>query len=108
MAQRFVPRRHRRFPAHLTAVYLGPRCGGQARVMDLSLTGWRLESTTPVELGTRLSLRVYLHGDDPPLSIDRAVVRWVDGHEFGVELEAVRSDARLRLREWVGLQAQYA
>ena len=108
MGQHFVVRRGRRLPAQLSALYMGADFVGQAMVTDLSLTGGRLLGTYPVKRGADLGVRVYLPDDERPVQIPRAVVRWSQGHDFGLELGPLPPSSRKRLREWIGRMAEAA
>lgn len=74
---------------------------GQGRVLDISRTGWRIRSGHPIMPGMVLHLTVRLLQEQEPLEIERALVRWCDGREFGVELLAMTPHSAARLSELV-------
>ncbi len=67
-------------------------------MIECSTTGCRLISDRPAETGQSLRLSVFLPDVPWPLRVDQAVVRWVNGPEFGVEFVGIRSSGRERLR----------
>lgn len=69
--------------------------GGVANgtLLDMSKQGWRVAGEQPVGKGTMMSLRLCLPGQSTTLTIDKAIVRWTSGSEFGVELTSLSQDA---------------
>jgi len=55
-------------------------------------------SHTQVQVGTTLRLSLFLHDQQWPVRIDRAMVRWVNGNSFGLEFAEIRSTQRERIR----------
>jgi hypothetical protein len=47
-------------------------------------------------------LRIWLPDPKATIKIDQAVVRWVRGHEFGVQIVALSNEADVRLAEYIG------
>ena len=99
-ATRFVLRPYRRIPTWLVLYYLSGECVGKGVVTNLSLSGMRIQGDHAVESGLDLALRVTFADDGPPIEIERATVRWVDGYDFGLDLVlvgplAAKSIARL-------------
>jgi hypothetical protein len=88
-ATRFVLRPYRRIPTWLVLYYLSGECIGKGVVTNLSLSGMRIQGDHAVEPGLNLALRVTFANDGPPIEIDRATVRWVDGYDFGLDLVLV-------------------
>jgi len=74
---------------------------GEATLVDLSKSGCAAESETTVEVGSTLTLSIFLPDYDWQLRIDRSVVRWVQGQTFGLEFENIRPVHRERLRRLV-------
>lgn len=83
---RFVLRPYRRIPTWLVLYYLRGECVGKGVVTNLSQSGMRVQGDHAVEPGLDLALRVTLADDGPPIEIERATVRWVDGYDFGLDL----------------------
>lgn len=74
---------------------------GEAEIIDLSKSGCAAESETPVEVGMRLELSLFLPDYDWKLHIEQSVVRWVHGQTFGLEFQNLRPVHRERLRRLV-------
>lgn len=96
-------RRHRRVPVHYLGTFSTMQRGaGEGIVVDLSLGGCRVESSRDVRLGTELALRISVPNQVIPLAVDRAVVRWGQGHQFGLCFMSLRPEEQTRLRGLVG------
>lgn len=48
-----------------------------------------------------LTLCVFLPGQYPTVFIDRAIVRWSRGQEFGIEVGSIKADEQTRLEQFV-------
>ncbi|MBX3235409.1 MAG: PilZ domain-containing protein [Nitrospiraceae bacterium] len=72
---------------------------GQGRVLDISRSGWRIRSSHPITPGMVLRLTLRLPDAQEPLEIDRTLVRWSDGREFGLDLLTMNPLAAARLSE---------
>ncbi|MFO0706386.1 MAG: PilZ domain-containing protein [Nitrospira sp.] len=90
---KFVVRQNQRFKDTTSVVYRGHGLSGEGLLKNISLTGGQIKGTTPVTEGMVLALEIRLPTGDEPLLIDRAVVQWVKGLEFGVELKPQRDVA---------------
>jgi len=77
------------------------RASGEGIVLDLSLGGCRVESSRDVQLGTELALSISMPNQVTPLAVDRAVVRWGHGHQFGLCFMSLRPEEQARLRRLV-------
>ena len=88
-ATRFILRPYRRIPTWLVLYYLSGECVGKGIVTNLSRSGMRVQGDHAVEPGLDLALRVTFADDVPPVEINRATVRWVDGYDFGLDLVLV-------------------
>ena len=86
---RFVLRPYRRIPTWLVLYYLSGEGVGKGIVTNLSRSGMRIQGDHAVEPGLDLALRVTFADDVPPIEINRATVRWVDGYDFGLDLVLV-------------------
>jgi len=82
---RFVLRPYRRIPTWLALYYLSGECVGKGVATNLSQSGMRIQGDHAVEPGLDLALRVTFADDDPPIEVERATVRWVDGYDFGLD-----------------------
>jgi len=82
----FSMRKNQRFKELVPVLYRGDKTVGEGMLKELSLSGGSIKGNAPVSVGMALRLRVFIPGDQEPLLIDRAIVKWVKDMEFGVEL----------------------
>jgi PilZ domain-containing protein len=96
-------RRHPRMPVRYLGTFSTMQRGaGEGIVLDLSPGGCRVESSRDVRLGTELALRISLPNQVNPLAVDRAIVRWGHGHQFGLCFTSLRPEEQTRLHGLVG------
>jgi hypothetical protein len=65
---------------------------------NLSLGGCRMNGSLAMRRGQHLTLRLHLPGDESPLVVERAAVRWVAGEDVGLEFVSLLSGERDRLQ----------
>lgn len=97
----FQVRSFRRFSVQCSVYYSSDEFQGTGIAWNLSLNGWRVDGTQPVEPGTVVTLCVFLPGPHPTVFIDRATVRWSRGQEFGIAITSIRPDEQARLEQFV-------
>lgn len=68
-------------------------------MQDLSQAGCRIKSQIVAVAGSELELCVFIDGDENPLVIDVASVRWVRSDEFGLSFTQVRPPVQRRIAE---------
>ena len=83
----FVMRKNQRLKRLVPVRYLGDGIAGEGIIKDLSLSGSYMTGNAPVSVEMALALQIFVPGDPEPLLIDRAIVKWVKGSEFGVDFE---------------------
>jgi hypothetical protein len=83
----FFRRKQHRLTRLVSVRYRGDRFAGEGIIDDLSLSGSYMTGNTPVSVGMALALHMFVPGDPDPLLIDRAIVVWVKGSEFGVDFD---------------------
>lgn len=93
----FVMRKHQRLKKSVPVRYLGPRLAGEGIISDLSLSGSYITGNVLVQVGMQLSLEIFVPGDQESLLIDRAIVKWVKGAEFGVDFGAPEPNVTERI-----------
>ena len=81
----FVMRKYQRLKRLVPVRYLRDGMTGEGIINDLSLSGSYMTGNAPVSVGLALALQMFVPGDPEPLLIDRAIVKWVKGSEFGVD-----------------------
>ena len=76
---------------------------GEGVGLDLSVRGCRISSPTRVTRGTELQLHLVLPENDhySPVDVERAVVQWTEGNEFGVEFLQLTTEAPERIRRFL-------
>ncbi len=70
--------------------------------MELSVRGCRISSPTRVTRGTELQLQLILPENEhySPVDVERAVVQWTEGDEFGAEFLQLTTEAAERIRQF--------
>ena len=104
--QPWYVRRVPRIPVQTSVTYLTPEIQAKGLVVDASREGLRIESDDPVHVGMRLALVLFLPGDQEPVMIEDATVRWVRGNHFGVQFVKWSANAEDRLGSffWAGIE----
>ena len=71
---------------------------GEAQLLDISTHGCRASTSIELTAGMILKLSLFLGDHKWPLRVDQAIVRWIEGQEFGLEFTSIRLAQRERLR----------
>ena len=83
------------------AIFLPVEVNGKKDVKglinDLSLGGCRINGNLAVRPGQHLPLRLHLPGQESPIVVERAAVRWVGEKDFGLQFMSIPSRERERL-----------
>lgn len=91
-------RRYKRFPVGFQSVLSGSsRNKWAGTIVDLSKGGCRIEATAQVYAGMQVSLRIDIAGEESPILIARAGIRWNRPNLVGVGFISVESPHRERL-----------
>jgi c-di-GMP-binding flagellar brake protein YcgR len=109
-ARRFIElRKHRRLTpppgALLSFAQLTPagetaeESEGDGTILNLSSGGCKILSETPVTIGQPYSLIIQLPTLLTPITIEAAIVRWINAHVFGLKFAAIERDQEEQLRE---------
>ncbi|HSA62947.1 MAG TPA: PilZ domain-containing protein [Nitrospiraceae bacterium] len=88
---------YRRISADCPGCYLTSSSLRPGVVRDISLNGFRIEGQSGLPRNTIVMVRLWLPNQPGSIDIDQAVVRWVNEHEFGVQIVALSNEADLRL-----------
>jgi hypothetical protein len=68
----------------------------EGRILNLTVPGCLLESPLCMNKGDSIKLKLFLPGLHSPFSVELAVVRWINGFQFGVEfIKMGEGDQRL-------------
>ncbi len=100
--RKFVLRPYRRIPTWYESYYMSGDRIGRGVVMNLSRTGLRVLGDHSITPGTDLAVRLTIEENGPPLEVSRASVRWVNEHEFGLQIESLTPMAARRIAKLVG------
>jgi len=91
-----------RFPVRFRSSFVSSNVvGGEGNIVDLSLRGCRVDSSTEVRPGTSLELRIQTSEEEPPLQIQAALVRWSRTLQFGLEFVTLAPEEWARLQHTV-------
>jgi PilZ domain len=101
----FLIRPHRRFPLQCAVTYHAGPFQGQGTVWNLSLYGWKLSGDVPLQVGQTCSLTVNLPIEES-IVVAAAIVRWVQGQEFGLETLSIEKQTHSRLEHFLKRLAQ--
>ncbi|HMS85637.1 MAG TPA: PilZ domain-containing protein [Nitrospira sp.] len=74
---------------------------GEATILDVSTNGCRAETMMELQIGMTLKLSLFLPDFKWPLRVDQAIVRWIEGKQFGLEFTEIRLAQRERLRNLI-------
>ena len=92
----FTIRPYRRFPVHCAVTYNAGPFQGQGTVWNFSMTGWKLSGDVPLRVGQMCSLTVTMP-NQPSFFVAAAIVRWVQGQEYGLETLGIDKQIHSRL-----------
>ena len=95
-------RQHPRFPTRFHSSFTSVTVvSGEGNVVDLSIRGCRIESSTDVQPGASLEIRIVAIEHEPQIHIQQALVRWTRGRQFGLEFVTMAPEEWARLQHTV-------
>ncbi len=97
MAPPYYSRTYHRFPLHYPVIFGGAPFVAEGILTNLSLMGCSVICDRVVLCGSDVRVSVLLPDQTQALSIDLGKIKWVQGHEFGVEFLRLPLEARQRL-----------
>ena len=74
---------------------------GDATITNISTSGCRAESDINLAEGLDVQVVLQLPDQSPPVKVERASVRWVSGHAFGLSFILFFPSERARLRTFL-------
>lgn len=104
MAPRPYSRTYHRFPLFYPVIFGGAPFVGEGMLTNLSLMGCSVMCDREVLCGSDVRVSVLLPNQMPVLSIDLGTIKWVQGHQFGVEFLRLPLEARQRLNSTLGYE----
>ncbi|MEC4890056.1 MAG: PilZ domain-containing protein [Nitrospira sp.] len=90
-------RTYPRFPLHCPVIIGGTSFVGEGVLTNLSLKGCSVMCDRELLRGSDVRVSVLLPDQPSALPIDLGTVKWVEGHQFGVEFLRLPFEARQRL-----------
>lgn len=97
MEQRSYPR----IVVYYRGSFRGETGAGHGLVVNMSLAGCAFKSERNLQVGDFLEVDLHLPGEDVPVKVDVAAVRWALDQEFGVEFIQISPEEQKRLRRFV-------
>lgn len=94
-------RRERRVQVQFPISFEGNQGVGKGKLFNLSLGGCGVESGVNVQVGTTVTLRVYVPTHKEPIQISRAGVTWAAGQDFGLVFTDVDQAEQARLKKLI-------
>ncbi len=104
MAPLLYPRTYHRFPLFYPVIFGGAPFVGEGMLTNLSLMGCSVMCDREVLCGSDVRVSVLLPNHTPALSIDHSTIKWVQGHQFGVEFLRLPLEARQRLNSTLRIE----
>lgn len=109
-ARRFIElRKHRRlttppgallsFAQLAPAVEAADASEGDGAILNLSAGGCKILSESPVTVGPRYRLIIQLPSFPTPITVEAAIVRWINDRMFGFRFDAIQQDQEEQLHE---------
>jgi len=105
-AKKFVLRPYRRIPTWYESYYMSGDLIGKGVVMNLSRSGLRVLGDHSLRPGMEVSVRFMADEKAPPIEIGRALVRWANEYEFGLQIDHVTPHTAHRIASLVTEQAR--
>jgi hypothetical protein len=95
-------RKNLRFHVHFRSSFSSVgMVGGEGDIVDLSISGCRIDSGTDVQPGASLEVRIVTKDPESPIQIQQAIVRWKRGRQFGLEFVTMAAGEWARLQHTV-------
>jgi len=104
MATLHYSRTYHRFPLFYPVIFGGAPFVGEGILTNLSLKGCSVMGDREVLCGSDVRVSVLLPNQAPTLSIDLGTIKWVQGHQFGVEFLRLPLEARQRLNSTLQIE----
>lgn len=95
-------RKARRVGLHCTLKFYSGEIEGDGTITNISTSGCRAESDVNMAEGLEVQLLIHLPNQSPPVTVERASVRWVSGNAFGLSFVLCFPSERARLHTFIG------
>jgi hypothetical protein len=90
-------RRHPRYAVEYAGSFLGNGINSEGRMLNLSTAGCRGSSEEVIHRDAFPRVLIDVPGFLAPIQVDRAIIRWSSGNEFGLEFVGLSFDDQQRL-----------
>lgn len=94
-------RRDRRVQVQFPISIEGNQGVAKGKLFNLSARGCGVESGAFVQVGTTVTIRVYVPTHKEPIHVSRAGVTWSAGQDFGLEFTDMNPEERDRLQKLI-------
>ncbi len=94
-------RRSSRLLIHCPVVLIGDHTVAKGTVTNLSASGCGVETSTILRTGTQLACTVTMPGQNTPMVVNLAAVRWTLGGKLGLEFLRIKAEEEARLRQLI-------
>lgn len=98
---RLIDRTHRRFPVCYAVTYSSGSTMGQGVVVNVSGGGWKISGDIPLKAGMTVQLEMTCGPHEPSIRIERAIVHWAQGRDFGIRVDRVKPSAQMQLKQLI-------
>ncbi len=96
-----IARKHPRFAVQLPASFSGENISGNGTVVNLSAGGCAMIGESGPAVSSYISLTIELSGNESPVAVELASVRWSSGSSFGVAFIRMEGGEEARLQAFV-------
>ena len=97
MASLSYSRIYPRYQLHYPIIFGGAPFVGEGVLANLSFRGCSVMCDREVQCGSQVRVSVLLPDQAQAVTIELGTVKWVNGHQFGVEFLCLPDEARQRL-----------
>lgn len=97
MASLSYSRIYPRYPLHYPVIFGGAPFVGEGVLTNLSFSGCSVLSDREVLCGSDVRVSILLPDQAQALAIELGTIKWVEGHQFGVEFLRLPVETRQRL-----------
>jgi len=91
-------RQHPRYSVEYAGSFSGDGINSPGMILNLSIAGCRGSSEGMIRRAALLRLLIDVPRFLAPIQVDRAIVRWSSGNEFGLEFVGISFDDQQRLQ----------
>lgn len=98
---RIYPRYQLHYPVIFPVIFGGAPFVGEGVLTNLSFSGCSVLSDREVLCGSIVRVSILLPDQAQAAAIELGTIKWVEGHQFGVEFVRLPVETRQRLNRWL-------